>query len=244
MKNVAKPIAIFRHSTSDGPAYFATFLRQLGLPYQEIRVDLGENVPARANQFSGIALMGGPMSVNDPLPWIPALLVLIREAIAQDIPLIGHCLGGQLISKALGGEITRNPNGKEIGWHRIEVADPNLGRQWLGTDEGLVGFHWHGETFTLPPGAQWLARSEACTNQAYVFGPHIGMQFHIEMDEATISHWCKEGEPEISAARSKPDVHPHVMTTQQIAMATPEYLPAMRVVADHLYQRWMHNLHD
>ncbi len=188
--------------------------------------------------------MGGPMSVNDPLPWIPASLVLIRDAIARDIPLIGHCLGGQLISKALGGEITRNPKGKEIGWHRVEVTDPTLGLQWLGTDEGWIGFHWHGETFTLPPGAQWLARSEACTNQAYVFGPHIGMQFHIEMDEATISHWCKEGEPEVSAARSKQDVHSHVMTTQEIAMATPEYLPTMRVVADHLYQRWVHNLRD
>ena len=244
MKNAAKPIAIFRHSAADGPAYFATFLQQLGLPYREIRIDLGEPVPEHADQFAGIAFMGGPMSVNDPLPWIPASLALIRDAIAQDVPLIGHCLGGQLISKALGGEVTRNPNGKEIGWHRIEVADPALGRQWLGTDDGLVGFHWHGEIFTLPPGAQWPARSEACTNQAYTFGPHIGMQFHIEMDEATIAHWCEEGEPEGSAARSKPDVHPHVMTTQKIATATSEYLPAMRVVADHLYQRWVQNLRD
>lgn len=242
MKNVVKPIAIFRHSTADGPAYLATFLQQLGLAFREIRIDLGEPVPERADQFAGIALMGGPMSVNDPLPWIPASLALIRDAIARDIPLIGHCLGGQLMSKALGGEVTRNPNGKEIGWHRIEVTDSGLGQQWLGTDEGWVGFHWHGEIFTLPPGAQWLARSEACTNQAYAFGPHIGMQFHIEMDETTISHWCEEGEPEVNAARSKPDVHPHVMTTMQITKATPEYLPAMRIVANHLYQRWVHNL--
>ena len=244
MKNAAKPVAIFRHSAADGPAYFATFLQQHGLPYREIRIDLGEPVPEHADQFAGIAFMGGPMSVNDPLPWIPASLALIRDAIARDVPLIGHCLGGQLISKALGGEVTSNPSGKEIGWHRIEVADPTLGQQWLGTDDGLVGFHWHGEIFTLPPGAQWLARSKACTNQAYAFGPHIGMQFHIEMDEATISHWCKEGEPEVSAARSEPDVHPHVMTTQQITKATAEYLPAMRVVADHLYRRWVHNLRD
>ncbi len=242
MKPVTKPIAIFRHSTADGPAYLATFLQQLGLACREIRIDLGEPVPERADQFAGIALMGGPMSVNDPLPWIPASLALIRDAIARDIPLIGHCRGGQLMSKALGGEVTSNPNGKEIGWHRIEVTDRTLGREWLGTDDGWVGFHWHGEIFTLPPGAQWLARSEACTNQAYAFGPHIGMQFHIEMDETTISHWCEEGEPEVNAARSKPDVHPHVMTTMQITKATPEYLPAMRIVANHLYQRWVHNL--
>ncbi len=244
MKSVTKPIAIVRQSDADGPAYFATFLQQRDLAYQEIRIDRGESVPEHANQFSGIAFMGGPMSVNDPLPWIPASLALIRDAISRDIPLIGHCLGGQLISKALGGEITRNSNGKEIGWHRIEVTDPTLGRHWLGTDDGWVGFHWHGETFTLPPGAQWLARSEACTNQAYTFGPHIGMQFHIEMDESTISHWCEEGEPEVSAARSKPDVYPYVMTTQQIAKVTSEYLPAMRVVANHLYRRWVQNLRD
>ncbi|NDC10636.1 MAG: type 1 glutamine amidotransferase, partial [Oxalobacteraceae bacterium] len=165
-----------------------------------------------------------------------------RDAVERDVPLIGHCLGGQLISKALGGEVTRNPNGKEIGWHRIEVTNAALGHHWLGTEDGLVGFHWHGEIFSLPPGAQWLARSAACTHQAYVLGPHIGMQFHIEMDEATISHWCEEGEPEVGAARGKPDIHPHVMATQQITKVTAEYLPAMRVVADHLYRRWIQNL--
>ncbi len=237
-----KPIAIFRHATADGPAYLADFLARQGIPYQEIRIDLGEAVPEDANQFAGIALMGGPMSVNDPLPWIPASLMLIRDAIKNDIPLIGHCLGGQLISKALGGSVTRNPNGKEIGWHRLQVTDAALGKHWLGTDDGLVGFHWHGETFTLPPGATWLARSEACANQAYVLGPHIGMQFHIEMDEATITTWCDEGEPEIGAAREKPEVHPHVMTTEQITQGISSHLTAMRAAADHLYRRWVSHL--
>jgi GMP synthase-like glutamine amidotransferase len=237
-----KPIAIFRHSTADGPAYFATFLAQQNLPYQEIRIDLGETVPERADDFAGIALMGGPMSVNDPLPWIPASLALIRDAVERDIPLIGHCLGGQLISKALGGTVTRNPNGKEIGWHRLHVTDAALGQHWLGTDNDLVGFHWHGETFTLPPGAVWLASSEACAHQAYVLGPHIGMQFHIEMDEPTIASWCSEGEPEINAARSKLEVHPHVMTTQQITEGIPSHLAIMRAAADHLYHRWISNL--
>ncbi|MFM7670794.1 MAG: type 1 glutamine amidotransferase [Betaproteobacteria bacterium] len=237
-----KPIAIFRHSAADGPAYLATFLQQQQIPYQEVRIDRGDPVPKQADAYAGIALMGGPMSVNDPLPWIADSLALIRDAVERDVPLIGHCLGGQLISKALGGAVTRNPNGKEIGWHQLHVADAALGRHWLGTDDGLVGFHWHGETFTLPTGASWLARSEACTNQAYVLGPHIGMQFHIEMDAPTIASWCDEGAPEVDAARSKPDVHPHVMTTQQIAERTPQHLPAMRAVAEHLYQRWVGNL--
>ena len=110
-----KPIALVRFAEADGPAYLATFLQQQGLPYQEIRVDLGAAIPARADQFAGIGLMGGPMSVNDPLPWIADSIRLIQNAVERDIPLIGHCLGGQLISKALGGTVTRNPNGKEIG---------------------------------------------------------------------------------------------------------------------------------
>ena len=237
-----KPIAIFRHAAADGPAYFATFLAQQNLPYREIRIDLGETVPDRADDFAGIALMGGPMSVNDPLPWIPDSLALIRDAVEHNIPLIGHCLGGQLISKALGGSVTRNPNGKEIGWHRLQVTDAELGQHWLGTNDGLIGFHWHGETFTLPPGATWLAKSEACAHQAYVLGPHIGMQFHIEMDEPTIASWCAEGEPEIGAARSKPEAHPHVMTTHQISQDTLSHLSTMRAAADHLYRRWISNL--
>jgi GMP synthase-like glutamine amidotransferase len=83
-----KPVAIFVHSSADGPAYFATFLQQLGLPYQEIRMELGDTVPEHADQFAGIALMGGPMSVNDDLPWIPASLAFIRDAVARDVPLL------------------------------------------------------------------------------------------------------------------------------------------------------------
>ena len=237
-----KPIAIFRHSAADGPAYLADFLREAHHPFIEIRVDEGEKIPSHASPFSGIALMGGPMSVNDDLPWIKHTLALIQDAYTQHIPLLGHCLGGQLMSKALGGTVSRNPAGKEIGWHEIEIVDPALGQHWLGNSDRFYAFHWHGETFTLPTGAQWLARSEHCTNQAFVMGPHIGMQFHIEMDEATIADWCQGGEIEIRAALNKPDVHTAVNTTEQIQQLTPHALPFMRKHTHYLYCRWIENL--
>ena len=106
-----KPIAILRFADADGPAYFADFLNEAGRPFIEVRIDQEQAVPGSASEFAGLGLMGGPMSVNDPLPWIPQALSLIRDAVAKDIPLIGHCLGGQLISKALGGSVSRNPNG-------------------------------------------------------------------------------------------------------------------------------------
>ncbi|HYA47171.1 MAG TPA: type 1 glutamine amidotransferase, partial [Burkholderiales bacterium] len=110
-----KPVAIFRHSPTEGPGYFATFLDAHSVPWRLVKVDAGERVPADARAFSGLVFMGGPMSVNDDLPWIREVLGLINSAAQADIPLLGHCLGGQLMSKALGGKVTRNPV-KEIGW--------------------------------------------------------------------------------------------------------------------------------
>ena len=234
-----KPIAILRFAAADGPAYFADFLNEAGQPWIEVRIDQGQAVPAAASQFAGLGLMGGPMSVNDPLPWIPTVLTLIQDAVAKGIPLIGHCLGGQLMSKALGGSVSRNPNGKEIGWHPLHVLDPMLAEEWLGSAAGFDVFHWHGETFTLPEGACWLARSARCDHQAFVLGPHIGMQFHIEMNDSTIAEWCAGGKREIDAARKKPDHHPAVMAADTIAMITPVALPRMRAAARHLYQRWL-----
>ena len=108
-----KPVAIFRHSPGEGPGYFATSLDSRSLPWQLVRLDAGEPVPADPTAFSGLAFMGGPMSVNDSLPWIEPVCALIRAAMAADIPVIGHCLGGQLMSKALGGVVSKNPRSEE-----------------------------------------------------------------------------------------------------------------------------------
>ncbi|NTV10706.1 MAG: type 1 glutamine amidotransferase [Zoogloea sp.] len=186
-----KPIAIFRHSATEGPGHFATFLDRHSIPWQLIRIDEGDPLPADSGEFSGLCFMGGPMSVNDDLPWIPPVLALIREADAAGLPVIGHCLGGQLMSKALGGAVGRNPV-KEIGWHAVSACDSAEAREWLG-QPGFEAFHWHGETFSLPPGAVRILSSAACENQAFVLGKHLGMQCHVEMTEEMIRAWCDSG---------------------------------------------------
>lgn len=115
-----KPVAIFRHLPIEGPGYFATFLDNNHIPWQLIKVDAGENPPDSIKPFSGLVFMGGPMSVNDDLPWIESSLNLIRQAIDLEIPVLGHCLGGQLMAKALGGSVTQNPV-KEMGWGKVNV---------------------------------------------------------------------------------------------------------------------------
>ena len=135
-----KPIAIFRHSPGEGPGYFATFLDSQSQPWTLFKVDEGVVPPPTPEGFSGLCFMGGPMSVNDELPWIEPALKLIREADRRGIPVIGHCLGGQLMAKAFGGTVARNPV-KEIGWGIVEatVVAPFL--PWLtrkGTSRRLA----------------------------------------------------------------------------------------------------------
>jgi GMP synthase-like glutamine amidotransferase len=110
-----KPVAIFRFSPGEGAGYFQTFLDARQIPTQLFQLDQGATIPIDLDAFSGFVFMGGPMSVNDDLPWIPPILDLIRRAIGRDQPCIGHCLGGQLIAKAMGGVVTKIQSKKSAG---------------------------------------------------------------------------------------------------------------------------------
>lgn len=232
-----KPIAIFRHVPSEGPGHLAQFLNQHAIPWQMIHIDQGEAVPADASAYSGLVFMGGPMSVNDDLPWIPQVLALIRDAYAKDIPLLGHCLGGQLLSKALGGVVTKNPV-RELGWGEVTVADNDVAREWFGDIQRFDSFHWHGETFSLPPGATLLLSSAHCANQAWAIGKHFSMQCHVEMTEEMIRAWCENGAEEVNANLGSPAVQS--AQTMQTQMA--DKLPGLHRVADRLYQHWVEGL--
>lgn len=174
------------------------------------------------------------MSVNDDLPWLPPLFELIRNAVDAGVPVIGHCLGGQLMSKALGGRVTKN-SVKEIGWGEVETADP-AAADWLGDLKRFEAFHWHGETFSIPPDATRILKSAYCENQAFVMGPHLGMQCHVEMTEAMIRLWCRQWADECAQPSAS------VLTPEQMHERIDERLAAMRIAADRLYTRWIGNL--
>jgi GMP synthase-like glutamine amidotransferase len=232
-----KPIAIFRHAPTEGPGYFAEFLDEHGIPWQLIRIDMGDALPNDVSEFSGLTFMGGPMSVNDDLPWIAPVLALIRDAVARNIPVLGHCLGGQLISKALGGVVRRNLV-KEIGWGKATVSDNDAAHAWFGDTRSFDAFHWHGETFSLPQGATQLLSSAHCTNQAYALGKHLALQCHVEMTEQMIRDWCEVGVAEIAASAGSPSVQSASTMQEQ----TADKLPQLRTVARQLYQRWIAGL--
>jgi len=234
-----KPVAIFRHAATEGPGYFATYLDGRGVPWRVIRIDEGEPVPDDVGPFSGLVFMGGPMSVNDDLPWITPVLRLIRAATNAGTPTLGHCLGGQLMSKALGGAVTRNPV-KEIGWGRADVAPNDAAARWFG--KGLASFdafHWHGETFSVPPGATCILSSRYCPNQAFALGPHLGMQCHVEMTPELVRAWCQDWGKEVeSLARRTPSVQ----TPAQMTESLEERTLSLNAIADRLYDRWIAGL--
>lgn len=232
-----KSVAIFRFSPIEGPGYFATFLDNNHIPWQLICIDQGDCLPVNINSFSGLVLMGGPMSVNDSLSWIEPLLALIEQAVAHDVPVLGHCLGGQLMSKALGGIVEASPI-KELGWGKVSVADNSVGREWLGDLKEFESFHWHGETFSLPAGAALLLSSAYCQNQAFTVGIHLGMQCHVEMTEEMVRNWSKVNAAEIAQNLTSPAVQ----SVDAMQTNLKSRVSILNTIADRLYGKWINAL--
>ncbi len=231
-----KPVAIFRFNQIEGPGYFVDYLDQQGISWVLIAIDQGDAVPAEASAYAGICLMGGSMSVNDPLPWIEPVCALVRDAVARGVPVIGHCLGGQLMSRSLGGRVIRNAV-KEIGWSTIEAQPIPVASEWLGAFSGspMTVFQWHGETFSIPEGATLLAGNAFCAHQMFVMGPHFGMQCHIEMTPAMISDWCGHWEDETLNETARAAIQTPALIHRQI----PDALSALRQLAEQVYGRWI-----
>ncbi|MCP5141714.1 MAG: type 1 glutamine amidotransferase [Gammaproteobacteria bacterium] len=228
-----KPVRIFRHIECEGPGYLAEFLDHRKIPWELVAIDRGESVPADIDEVSGLVFMGGPMSVNDDLPWVHAEQELIRKAAAAHMPVLGHCLGGQMIAKALGATIGPN-NVKEIGWHEVVRIDSPASQDWLAPlPRRFDAFHWHGETFSLPPGAWPLLRSEHCCNQGFVVDNMLGLQFHVEMTADMVREWAGLYAAEISEPSGS------VQSAAQMIDNLDNHAAALNEVAKKLYERWL-----
>jgi GMP synthase-like glutamine amidotransferase len=230
------PILIFRHVEIEGPGFFGEFLHIHNIPFRMIYLDKEQHFPRDLDKVSALVFMGGPMSVNDPLPWISDELDLIRRAHERSLPMLGHCLGGQLISKALGGEVTRNPV-SEIGWHQVRQTPGKAASLWLkDIASEFEVFHWHGETFSLPDGAELILDSQYCQNQAFVIGKTLAMQCHIEMTAEMVKEWA-EAFTDTTLNQSL-----SVQSKAEMQKRLPEKIKALQLIASKIYTQWLHGL--
>jgi GMP synthase-like glutamine amidotransferase len=228
-----KPIFIFRHIACEGPGYLAEVLTRRDIPFRVVTVDQGEEVPDTIQGASALVFMGGPMSVNDDLPWIPNELRLIRQASESGMPLLGHCLGSQLIARALGATVGPNPV-KEIGWLPVVAESNEAASLWIDDlPSSFEVFHWHGETFSLPEGVTPILHSAQCTHQGFVTERGLALQCHIEMTAELVREWSDLYRDEIASPG------PTVQGYETIRENLDARVTALHRIADVLYEQWL-----
>ena len=190
---------VLRHVPFEGAGAIGGWLRQRRFSVGECRLWEGETLPCRPPHW--LVLMGGPMNIHDERqhPWLVREKVFIRECIAAGTTLVGVCLGAQLLANVLGAEVRRGE--PEIGWFPVRPTGGHpLARHFM--DEPAV-LHWHGDRFDIPEGADHLLTSTACPSQAFVYGDRIlGLQFHLEADEAGVDALSRECAEELDPSRS------------------------------------------
>lgn len=230
-----RPVLILQHQLPENAAYLTTWLEEHDVEYCVVNAGAGETFPDSILPYSALAVMGGGMSANDDLASNHQAMQLITQAIMANVPVIGHCLGGQLMSRALGGTV-RVADIPEIGWQPITYADNDLARTWFGDDPTDTVIHWHYDTFSVPDHATLVASSPTCANQAWAYGQHLAMQFHIEIDETKIQSWVAEDDPKWAEART---LFESVQSRETILDRTAQHIEAHKRTADHIYSQWL-----
>jgi GMP synthase-like glutamine amidotransferase len=231
-----KPLRVFRHVACEGMGHVCGFLTRHEIPYALICIDQGVGVPSRLDDVSGLVFMGGPGSVNDPLPWVAAELALIRRGVDKGTPMMGVCLGGQLIAKALGAEVHRGAS-MEIGWHAVERLPSAADSPWLaGLPERFEAFHWHSWTFDVPADATPLLRSTCFENQAFAVGSALAMQFHLEVTAEMIKDWSVRYGSDLL-----PD-SPCIQDAATMQQALETRVQRLHAIGDTLYERFLARL--
>jgi GMP synthase-like glutamine amidotransferase len=233
-----KPIRFFRHVACESPGYLGTLLEQHGVPFHVVCLDEGVSVPLDTDDVAGLVVMGGPGNVNEPTDWMQQEMELIRRAADQRVPVLGICLGAQLISKALGGEVCRGER-LEVGWHMVERIADASGQGWFnGLPSRFEVFQWHEHTFSPPPGAVALARSACAEQQAFAIGNMLAMQFHLEMTPESVSGLVKRYPGDLE------EVSDCVQSAETITADLLVRTRRLYRIADVVFGRWLEMIKD
>jgi GMP synthase (glutamine-hydrolysing) len=187
-------VLVLQHAACEGPGRIATALAARGIAVREVRIDRGEAVPSQLGDARGLVVMGGPMGVYeaDRLPHLAAEMRLIERAVAGGAPVLGVCLGSQLVAGALGASV-RSSGQRELGWLPVTLDDAaSSDPLFAGVPRTFHPLHWHGDVFELPRGATHLAASAMTAHQAFRLGSAWGILFHIEVDLAQVAAMAEQ----------------------------------------------------
>ncbi len=191
---MARPVLFLIQIEIEGPGRIADCLRQRGLTWEEVHLYRGDPLPDSLDPYSAVVPLGGPMNVyeEERYPFLRDEDRLLRRALTQETPILGLCLGAQLLAKAADAMVEKNPTA-EIGWMDVDLLQPGQADPlFRGLPRRLPVFQWHGDTFELPQGAEWLASSERCAHQAFRVGRRAyGLQFHLEVTPAMVLQWTE-----------------------------------------------------
>ena len=222
---------VLQHIAVEGPGRLGPFLEQRGWELDTRALYAEDGLPAAPQDYHAIIIMGGPMGVYDEAAY--AFLrqehVFLQRAITQQVPLLGICLGSQLLAKALGARVYPNAC-KEIGWYTVDLTP--AGRSdvlFQGAPASLPVFQWHGDAFELPAGAVALASSPQCTHQAFRYGERVyGLLFHLELVPAMIHSWLATFQEELASVQAYID-------PQRIVADMPRYLEPYQQVSTQIF---------
>ncbi len=225
---------VLQHLDIEPPALIADCLLKAGHSLEIIHIHKGNPIPHTLKGYAGLIVMGGPMSASDDrLPFIANEISLLQQAIAQDSPVLGICLGAQLLAKAAGAEIVSSPK-RELGWYPLlATSDGKIDALFSSLPtEGLFVFQWHGETFSLPREAMLLASCPEVPHQAFRLGTRqYGLQFHVEVDEAIIGLWTMAGDDERKFLG--------INGVTELELMTPKHLATMRAFCRQMMRSWL-----
>ena len=185
-------VLLVQNTHIEGSGYLGELLQNDGFEITSVNAK-HEKLPEK--DFSLVVILGAPESANDDLPYLQAEQQLIKNSVEKNIPVLGICLGSQLIAKTFGAKVYSGPK-KEIGFYNdLKVSDDS--QFFSGFQNPFTVFHWHGDTFDLPDGATRLASSEHYPNQAFQYKSAVGLQFHLEVNEEMVNLWLDNTEDKL-----------------------------------------------
>ncbi len=225
-------VCVLRHVACEGIGTIAEALRDRDIGCGEVCTHDGDVVPVEIGDAAGLIVMGGPMGVydSDRYPFLRDETSLIEDAVKRDVPVLGICLGSQLLASVLGAAVTPGER-KEIGWYPVHLAktaaDDGL---WNGVDPSFTAFHWHGDVFDLPWGAVPLASSDLTELQAFRYGLcTYGILFHVEVTEASIRGMAETFQEELAEEG---------LAGPSILQEAHEHLPRLQALGSTVFGRW------